>query len=367
MRRSIRLGLLAVAGGAALVFAGVALAAYSPALTVSQGVTESGGATTDITFAQTQADDPTARVVILAPAGFTETLDQAVGTQLGSLDGHVFAAELSAVVPVSGPITVADKSSPQLQAAATQCTGSPDHAAIWILAVSAAGSTLNVPAYVDPAPATLPFASARIIFCLSHPSTVVFKIRLLDATLHIANVFTPPSAPGSYRWTSVNTPWDPDNPTINAAGTIETQSIERTPVETSFSAKLVTKTKRVRHGRHVDLLYSYSAKLTGTVTAGNDPASDANVDLFAGAKKIATLTTNGGGGFTKTVALKATTTFHATIAQDSQTVPGGACVPPLPAGPGVDLPCGAITQSGFHETTDNKTVKKPKRKKKRIH
>ncbi len=365
MRNSIRLGLLAVAGVTALVFAGVAIAAYSPMLTVSAGVSASGQ-TTDISFSQTQADDPTASVIILAPPGFSATLNQAAGTQIGSLEGHVFAATLSAVVPVSGSITVADATSATLMAAATQCTGSATHAAIWILTVAAAGNSLQIPAYVDPL-TSVPFASTQIVFCLSHPSQVVFKIRLLDATLHLSNVFAPPATPGSFRWTALSTPWNPDTPTINAAGTIETQSIERTPVETSFNAKLVTKTKRVKHGKHLDLLYSYSAKLSGTVIAGGGTVAGANVDLFAGKKKIATLTTNGSGAFSRTVALAMTTTYHATISQASQAVPGATCQPPIPAAPGVDVPCGTITQSGFTASTDDKTVKKPKRKRKHIH
>jgi hypothetical protein len=372
MRKSIRLGLLAVVGGAALVFAGVALAAYSPALTISEGVTDSGTPTTDIAFSQTNNDDPTARLVILAPLGFTATLNQSPGTQIGTLDGSVFAGDLGgAIVPVAGTVVVGDPTNATLMAAAAQCTGVATHQAIWLLNVTAAGQSLPapVPLYVDPTTGGpfSAFASTSTILCLPHPSLATFKIKLLSATLHIGSVFDNPATPGSYRWTAINTPWDPAMPTINAAGTIETQSVERTPVETSFNGKLVTKTKRVRHGKHLDLLYSYSAKLSGNVTAGGDPAADANVNLFAGTKKIATLTTNGNGGFTKTVALKKTTTFHAAFSQESQTLVGASCQPAIPVAPGVDLPCGSITQAGFSETTGNKTVKKPKRTRKHIH
>lgn len=370
MRKSIRLGLLAVMGGAALVFAGVALAAYGPTLTVSAGVTDSGTPTTDIAFFQTNSDDPTARAVILAPLGFTATLSQTPGTQIGTLDGSVFAGDLGgAIVPVDGTVVVGDPTNATLMGAAQQCTGVATHAAIWLLNVSAAGQSLPapVPVYVDPAAGLFAsFASTSIILCLPHPSLATFKIKVLSATLHISSVFDNPATPGSYRWTAINTPWDPNNPTINPLGTIETQSIDRTPIEASFSAKLLTKTKRVKHGKHVDLLYSYFAKLSGGVLAAGDGASDANVDLFAGTKKIATLTANGAGKFTKTVALTKTTSFHATFSQEPQALPAATCVPPIPAGPAIDLPCGTITQSGFSETTDSKTVKKPKRKKKHI-
>lgn len=372
MRKRIRLGLLAVAGVGALAFAGVALAAYSPALTVSEGVTDSGTATTEIAFSQSNSDDPTARLVILAPLGFTATLSQSPGTGIGTLDGSVFAGALGgAVVPVTGTITVGDPTNAGLKAAAAQCTGVATHQAIWLLNVTAAGQSLPapVPLYVDPAAGTpyAAFASTVVVLCLPHPTLATFQIKLLSATLHIAGVYTNPSTAGAYRWTAINTPWKPDTPTINPAGTIETQSVERTPVESSFSGKLVTKTRKVKHGKHLDLVYSYSAKLSGKVTAGGDPAADASVDLFAGTKKIATLTTNSNGSFSKTVALTKTTSFHATFSQQSQTLAGATCQPPIPAAPGVNLPCGSITQAGFSETSDTKTVKKPKLTRKRIH
>ncbi|HEX9415299.1 MAG TPA: hypothetical protein VF895_01165 [Gaiellaceae bacterium] len=372
MRKRIRLGLLAVAGVGALAFAGVALAAYSPALTVSEGVTDTGSLTTEIAFSQSNSDDPTARLVILAPLGFTATLNQSPGTQIGTLDGSVFAGALGgAIVPVTGTVTVGDPTNATLMGAASQCTGVAAHQAIWLLNVTAAGQSLPapVPLYVDPTTGTpfAAFASTSTVLCLPHPTLATFQIKLLSATLHIGGVYDNPATPGSYRWTAINTPWDPATPKINAAGTIETQSVERTPVETSFSGKLVTKTKRVKHGKHLDLLYSYSAKLSGKVTAGGDPAADANVDLFAGTKKIATLTTNSSGSFSKTVALKKTTSFHAAFSQESQTLAGASCQPAIPVAPGVDLPCGSITQAGFSETTDTKTVKKPKRTRKRIH
>jgi hypothetical protein len=371
MRKRIRAGLLAVTGVGALVLAGVALAAYSPSLTVSEGVTDTGSIGTDIAFSQSNTDDPTARLVILAPLGFTATLNQSPGTQIGTLDGSVFAGALGgAIVPVAGTVTVGDPTNATLMGAASQCTGVATHTAIWLLNVTAAGQSLPapVPLYVDPTTGTpfSAFSSTSVILCLPHPSLATFQIKVLSATLHITSVFDNPATPGAYRWTAINTPWDPATPHVNAAGTIETQSVERTPVEATFGAKLVTKTKRVKHGKHVDLLYSYSAKLTGGVTAGGEAAADANVDLFAGTKKIATLTTNENGKFTKTVALAKTTSFHATISQESQPLLGATCVPPLPAGPGVDLPCGSITQAGFDETTGNKTVKKPKKKRKHI-
>src|SRR5215211_1487992 len=171
-----RLGLVGAGAVAALAFASVALAAYSPTLTTTRHVDLAGGATTtDITFAQTNADDPTARVVIYAPAGFSATLNQAAGAQIGTLEGSVVAGGLAgATVPVGGTITVGDPNSPTLRAAAKQCTGSEAHTAIWLLNVTAAGQSLPapVPVYVDRLTTTplSSFASTSLQLCLPHPS-----------------------------------------------------------------------------------------------------------------------------------------------------------------------------------------------------
>ena len=351
------LGLLCIGAVAALTFVAVASSAYSPTLSVKRSVSPAS-ISTDVTFSQTQADDATARVVIYVPIGSSATLDQAVGTQIGSLEGQVFAADLAAVVPVAGSIVVADKSSAQAQTLATACTGKAAHDAIWTLNVSAAGSNLAVPAYVDRV--TLPFASASVTFCLSHPSQVVFKIRLLNATLHLANVFASPAAAGPYRWTAVATPWEATNVATNNEATVETQAIDRTPVSASFSAKRTTKTRKVKRKGGTDIFYTYFAKLTGQARQAGQPAADASVNIMVGDKRVATTTSNANGSFSATLKLTKTTTFRAVISKDS-TSSTATCDPRL-LFPGTTIPitCSGVTEGGFTVTSGDVTVKKPK-------
>jgi hypothetical protein len=367
MTKTFRLGLLAVSGLAALAFTSVAMASFSPSLTITRTVNAGTGDTaTDVSYAQAQADDPVARVLIYVPPGYSATINQTPGTQIGTLEGQVFADEISSVVPVTGPIVVGDKTSPQLQAAATACTGKADHDAIWVLNVSAAGSTLQVPAYVD-ALSGLPFTSASVSFCLSHPSQVLLHIRLLNATLHLANIFAPPAAPGSYRWTAVNTPWDSATPTLNAEGTIETQAFDRVPVDASFSAKRITKKRTVKHKAFTDIFYSYFVKVSGQVMAGGEPAASTNVILTVNGQKAANGTTDNDGTFTKTLKLTKTSTFSMQFERGSNPLVGATCDPRLPfPGTSVLIACGTITDGGFSVTTDEKTVVKPKLTHKRI-
>ncbi len=352
MRKTLRLGLLAVSGFVALAFTSGAMAAYSPSLIVSGN---------EIMFSQTNADDPTAKLTILAPAGYAATVNQAAGTQIGTLDGSVIAGAFGgATVPVAGTVTTGDPASAALMAAAKQCTGVETHTAIWLLNVTAAGQSLPapVPMYVDKPPAAPfnAFSAVSIQLCLPHPSLAAFGIKLLSASLHMSSIFKPPLAGGTFRWTAINTPWDPTNPTINVLGTIETQSVERAPISTYLDATLVKKVKKVKKKK----VTTYFAKLEGAVYAGPTPASGVNVDILVGENKVATVQTDNDGLFSTTLKLKATTTYHAHATTATSPLLGATCIPPLPLGPGA-MPCGKINQAGIDSTSEDVELKKPKK------
>ena len=92
MTKTLRLGLLAAAAATSLSFASAALGAYSPTFSVTRHVNvATGDVITDLTYSQTQADDPAARVVFYVPNGYSANLSQAAGAQIGTLEGQVFA------------------------------------------------------------------------------------------------------------------------------------------------------------------------------------------------------------------------------------------------------------------------------------
>jgi hypothetical protein len=359
-----RLSLLTAGVVVLLVFASTALAAYAPKLTVNH--TLPAGAitsTTDIGFSQTDADDPTASVVIYSPVGYTVALNQPVGTQIGTLDGSVVAGAFGgATVPVTGTVTVGDRTNTNLTQAAEQCTGRQSHDAIWLLNVTAAGQSLPnpVPVYVD-LTTTLPFsafASASLQLCLPHPSQAAFGIKLLSATLHMTGVFTGPATAGNFAWTAVNVPWK-DSTQANLLGTVETQAVDPNPLTATITAKLVTKTRKVKHKTRTDIFYSYSAKIGGQVRQGTAGAAGVSVDIMVGDEKVATATTDQNGSFSKTLKLARTTGYHLVYTLAATALPGAACNPVLPLG-GQNMPCANVTSAGFTATTGERTVKKPK-------
>lgn len=363
MRKALRLGLLMAVAATSLAFVSVAFGAYAPKLIINQT-----DETTAIKYSQTDADDPLAKVQILVPAGFSGNFALTPGTTIGTLEGSVIAGEFGgATVPVAGTIVSGDPANATLMATAKQCTGTETHAAIWLLNVTAAGQSLPapIPVFIDPVsiPPFNAFASASIQLCLPPPPLATFKIKLLEASLEVANtgnIFAPPSAAGDYRWTAINTPYKADN-TPNAAGTVETQGIESSPVTSTFGAKLVTKTRRVKHKRYTDIFYTYSARISGSVSEGGHTVAGANVDLMSGEATLDSTETGSNGAFTMTRPLKKTTSFHAVFTQDASPVAGGTCVPPIPFGAGLpNMPCASVTQGGFTETTLEKRVVKPK-------
>jgi len=370
MRKTLRLGLLAGSGLAALAFTSVAMAAYSPSLTVGESVNAvTGQSGTDVEYKQTDADDPLAHVMILSPAGYTVNLSQAPGTQIGTLDGSVIAGELGGVtVPVTGTIVVGDPSNPDLQATAMQCTGVATHAAIWLLNVAAGGQSLPapVPLFVDPITSGnfAPFASSSVELCLPPPPLASFQIKLLDATLHTTGVYSGPSTPGTGRWTAVNTPYDADNHP-NLLGTIETQALDATPVDQAFNAKRITKVRKVKHKRYTDYFYTYSVRLSGLLQAGGEAVGGANVDLMAGADKLDSTSTDDSGKYSETMKLTKTTKFHAEATTTPNPLLGASCIPPLPLGP-TTMPCGTIMDPYLTSVSEEKTVVKPKLTHKRV-
>src|SRR5438067_4726551 len=140
-----RIALLLGAVAAALAFAGSALAAYTPKLTISHNpLTPQGGGQTDIAVSLDQNDDATFRVVIYAAVGYTGSLGTP-GQQVGTADAQVLTSIApTQPIPVKGASKADDPS--KYTAQSMLCTQTPTHTVVWILQLEAAGQQLLVPA-----------------------------------------------------------------------------------------------------------------------------------------------------------------------------------------------------------------------------
>jgi hypothetical protein len=350
MTRGLRTALVAAVVAIALTFAGSALAAYTPHVTVSHTpLTISGGGTTDLTIAVGQDEDATAKVTIYVPQGYTGTLGAAAGTQLGTVDASILAKLISPTqaLPIKGTIEAADPAT--FAAAATRCTGVATHEAVWLLRLQAAGTELAVPVYVDTvtAPAEAPLGKFKLQVCLPSPDIppsaggAQFGAKLISATLHLQNVFTLPSQNGSYGWTIVATPYTPGTATPNAAGTMQARAFVQLPAQVSLKAKVKKKT----------------ATLSGLVRLNLAGVTGVRVQILAGTsasklKAAGSVTTRAGGAFSVKKKIKKATFFRArvTVGARSTTCTGGV--------PGI--PCAGATLNPF--TAQSAVVKVKPRK-----
>ena len=286
MKRSLWTALVGLAALAALVAVPSALAAYaSPKLEVQQAA-----ATTVIKASLSPDDDATASVQIYAPAGTQVTTNQAPGTQIGTVAALVKALDLGgADLPFQGQVVVAPPGavSPQVQAA---CTQGATPLATWILALTAAGQAVNVPAFVIATTgAQTALGPAYVQICLGPPDVpsgapgrAPFGAKLYSAALTLDNVF---SRVALGAWISIWTPYTPGTGKPNVAGTVAA------PAAVAPGTITVT-AKRAGLG----------AIVAGRVTQAGQGRPAAGVTIFGGPKRsvlkrLGSLRTKANGSF----------------------------------------------------------------------
>ena len=326
--------LVATAAALSLAFAGSALAAYTPHLSITHTpLTLAGGGTTDLTVAFDQSDDATAKVTIYVPQGYTGTLGASAGTQLGTIDASIIAFAISPTqpLPLKGVITADDPA----KYVANPCSPGT-HEAVWLLRLQAAGTELAVPGYVDTvtAPTEAPLGKFKLQFCLPSPyippsaGGAMLGAKLVSATLHLSNVFALPAQNGSYGWTALTTPYTVNTGTPNPAGTVQARAFVQLPAQLSLKAKVKKKT----------------ATLSGALRLNLAGLAGVKVSLLSGSsrtklKAAGSATTRAGGAFSFRKTVRKTTYFRArvTVPTRSATCTGGV--------PGI--PCASATANGF--------------------
>jgi hypothetical protein len=281
MRKWTRVAVLGCVGALALVAAGQALAAYAPKLVVQMG-----DAGTTIKLSIPSTDDPTFRLTFYAPAGTGASLGASPGSTIGTLDAKASAAALGgATLPLTGSVQaraangtyLSNGQQVPLATASMICTQTTTHAAFWVLVLTAAGQTLEVPLFVDPI-STAPLSAAvaySLTVCLP-PSDIpvsaggaAFGAKVFEANFTVKGVFSPTTA-GDNVWHLVATPYTPGKGTPNAAATVEAQSfVETGTVTLGVPARTLTK-------------LSAAFRVSGTVKTSGVSDTTATVSLARG-------------------------------------------------------------------------------------
>jgi hypothetical protein len=326
MKTILRLAVLAAAGTAVLAFAGNALATQK--LSVKQSTTS-----LTIKVSQAQTDAQPARISIYVPTGYTINASAAPGSKIGSTSGTVFSRDASIPLPLSGDVI-----------AVPPTTNAPGcdpatHIAVWNLALSVAGQSINLPVHVDQlSGAEAALGSYKLVVCLAPDDVPVGTpgrspngARLLDATFTVDNVFTVPA--GQSIWKAITTPYVAGVGAPNVAGTVETRAF--------VANGAVTLAKKVNAKARL-------VKFTGKVTQAGAAVSGARVVLLVNGKSAGfTARANASGNYSvvlKKTGKKTTSTFQARTTVAERDITATGCASPTPGIPGG---CVSATASPF--------------------
>lgn len=326
MKTILRLAVLATVGTAVLAFAGNAWATQK--LSVKQSTTS-----LTIKVSQAQTDAQPARISIYVPTGYTINASATPGSKIGSTSGTVFSRDASIPLPLSGDVI-----------AVPPTTNAPGcdpatHIAVWNLALSVAGQSINIPVHVDQlSGAEAALGSYKLVVCLAPDDVPVGTpgrspngARLLDATFTVDNVFTVPA--GQSIWKAITTPYAAGIGAPNVAGTVETRAF--------VANGAVTLAKKVNAKARL-------VKFTGKVTQAGAAVSGARVVLLVNGKSAGfTARANASGNYSvvlKKTGKKTTSTFQARTTVAERDITATGCASPTPGVPGG---CVSATASPF--------------------
>ena len=349
----------------ALAFAQGAFAANTATIAVSHSpMVLAGSSSTTIHIAIPQTTDPMAAINIFVPNGYTLNTTQAAGTTIGSVDATAFSRDAGLTLPLSGNVTADNPASHTSDS--TQCAGTPNSQAVWILNMSVAGQAIALPLYVNPTVgAQTALGKFRLTICLPPPDVPVGTpgrsaqgAQVLDARFTVNSIFTTPVSAGTQVWESLFTPYTPNTGKVNAAGTFEARAIVGIPATVSIAKSYTVKTN--------------TWKVAGKVTEGGQPVVGASVRIARGATgaslpKSSTAKTNSGGTYVASGKLspRKTTFFRAsvTVAERPNAVGCAQALPTTIAPAG----CGSATMAGWSAQSAVVKLVPPKIKPKKKH
>jgi hypothetical protein len=343
--------------------------AAAPELAVQQASYKLGApANPGIVFVSDAANDPTAKITIFSPAGYTSTLGQAPGTTVGHAWALVLAGALGgAPLPLSGPVVVGNPADPALAAAYAQCKSPADPITpqeVLVLNTSLQGQTIQVPDFLNTAG---PYVTQEI--CLPPPQTAAFNAKVVIASFTINGLFTNASAAGPYEWIADVTPYAGTTP--DAAGTVETRTYVGLPSSFSFK-RLKSKSSVVKFGgalkvrglnpAGIRLRLYYAAKPKPAPTFLNPSAKGLGYPSTNKNARTKGLKSNGSYAITRPK-VKKRTYFQMRLDDEYGLDISQGCLTPSPTGQ--PIPC--VLELISPMTANQITVKPPPKKKKKHH
>jgi hypothetical protein len=326
LRKVIQAALVGVAASVALVFAGTAMSAVNPKLTVTSNNQIAGPNVTISAGDLNPADDAIGKLQIFVPAGFsfkapTSTVGTAVVTAVQT------DRDPGSTLLMTGGIGAISPTDPSLAQANASCDAGP-HLAAWMVTVTGSDDAFSYPVFVDQtAGAETQYGGYKLVACFLSPAAGI-PVRSDQGNKFVTMAlkvrgFTLPTKPGNYIWRSLWTPFAVNTANLNTAGNVEAQSTQS--IATNALA-ISGKVSRLNiHGQ-----LRTRVALTGTLLVGGKPAANVIVAIHHGTAKtklvsLGSAMTNAAGIFKKTVTLVGSAEYY----QAGATVPSttGGCQP----------------------------------------
>jgi hypothetical protein len=244
-------------------------------LVTPYSTTVGGKADTDIDIFSPDTAAPTAKVAVYIPGSLD--LTGAVGTKIGDASAVLLAKQLGGTkVQATGTITVDDPAKYAADPTAAACDAN-QHAAVWLLTLSASGQSIAVPLFIDQTTgADTALGSFVLQACLRSPDVPADQggaplgAQLIDVDLETSGVVI--NAPtGQNVWHAFITPFAPGSAAVDTTGTIEVRCVE--PLPHSFTKVKVTYSKMTK-----------KVTISGSLLAGGKPRAGVRVHVDAGPK-----------------------------------------------------------------------------------
>ena len=266
-------------------------------------------ADTEIDVIAAQSGAATAKVTVYVPAGYSATLDQAPGTQIGLAAS--FFSESGTTKELDGKV-VADDPAKYASDPAAQACSPGTHLAAWTLSLGTGADAQQVHLFADPATGTdTSFASYVVQGCFASPDVPATDggapaaAKFLALLVDLPKVFSNPTGQGKYTWRALVMPYVAGTSTQSPGGVVEIHSIVSLPQTLTLVAKPDSKHHRVT--------------FSGRLVAAGAARSGINVHIYAASKlngsyrSFAVVKTTKNGTFSVTKPISKTTYFAASV------------------------------------------------------
>jgi len=356
MRNSIRVGLVAAVATVALAASGSALAALNPSLAVAGPSFPTKVGPVSITLKTLNADDAVGKISVFAPVGY-QLQPGTAGSKVGSVTAIALLGDQNnQAVTLKGNLTALDPNDASVGNASASCDNTV-HSLVWMMKLSGAGQTFDIPVFVDQTSGSeASFSSFRIVMCFKAPDVPVGTANRSTAGARFievgisSNQIISPTVRGEYKWRSMWTAFAPKTGSLAPTGSREAQALVRLPTTMSLKGR---RTFVLFKGKLVS-----AVRLSGRLTENGTGIPAIRISLQAGRTKssltrLDVVGTRRDGSFVKTLRLKNPKSFMAEVTIPLRSLRFSGCKATF----GTTVQCAALSVAGTHVLSNVVRVK----------